>query len=90
MAANITDAQKIAKQRCLAHGIEGLVHSDYASLANAVYTMGPIGDTYWAVRDYFRRNHKEVELTESMVADIAENTYIGLNGHAQVQRINKG
>ena len=90
MAGDITEGQRAAKVACLNHGILGLLHQDFASMANAIYTMGPIGDTYWAVRDYFRRNHKEIELSEEAVAEIAESTYTALNGYRQVQRINKG
>lgn len=90
MPTSITDAQKAAKLVALSHGIQDLTHGDYASLANAVHTMGPIGDTHWATRDYFRRNHKEIELTEEMVAEIAEATYVGLYGYKQTKRVNKG
>lgn len=89
MAGNITEAQKAAKACLLKHGIK-LEFYDYASLANAIYTVGPIGDIQWAVRDYFRRNHREIELPESVVAEIAESTYIGFHGYSQAQRVNKG
>lgn len=75
----ITSGQAAAKQSCREQGLS-LAFYDYASLANAVYTVGPVGDYIWATRDYFRRNHREVELTDSQVAIIAKATYIGLHG----------
>lgn len=79
---SITDGQKAAKAVLIQHGIQ-LEFYDYSSLANAVHTVGPVGDIEWAVRDYFRRNHREIELSDSLVAEVAQATYIGLRGRSQ-------